>query len=321
MTISVDFDGTLAIGDSFEIALKQPNKDMISKVNQLKESGCTILIVTARGAKDLSVTERELKYTEQISSWLNFYQVKYDKISFLKEYADLYIDDLSLNVNIKTVEELSKGFTENKVYRVDDYIWKQGSTIADELLWYRAFKKKEHIPKIYSINRTTLCMEYIQHQPLVDLKLVTRVIDSYMYYPRMNDLSFGAYIDNIHNHVVRTGIHNGAKLLCLLRTMEIQPTFAHGDLSIENILVTVDGKVKLIDPLYCERRFGSYILDIAKLLFTLKFFKEEYAMFDKLKEEFGYVVEMDCLIASEALRVASYKPQYKFIAENLINEL
>ena len=85
------------------------------------------------------------------------------------------------------------------------------------------------------------------------------------------------------------------------------------------MIPTTNG-LKLIDPLYSKYKFGSYELDIAKLCFSFKFYKNDCASFNYVKHK-SHITYIDTLIAAEAVRVASYKNEYSFIAENLINEL
>jgi hypothetical protein len=69
--------------------------------------------------------------------------------------------------------------------------------------------------------------------------------------------------------------------------------------------------------------FGCYVIDYAKLLFSLKFYSHDLMKYNML---YGRLVEeyeqyLPTLIACECVRVATYKKQFSFIAENLINEL
>jgi hypothetical protein len=53
---------------------------------------------------------------------------------------------------------------------------------------------------------------------------------------------------------------------------------------------------------------------------SFKFYKNDSASFNYIKEK-SKIDYIDILIAAESVRVASYKKEYSFIAENLINEL
>ncbi len=105
-TISVDIDGTLTkevFGleetdfETWEELYKNrtPRKDVIKLINILFKFG-TITIYTSRYEEDRKVTEE----------WLNFHNVKYDKLLLDKLRTDVYIGDDAMNV-----EELLKIIT------------------------------------------------------------------------------------------------------------------------------------------------------------------------------------------------------------------
>ena len=86
MVIVIDFDGTLALGDTNDITKMHPNLKLVNLLNQMYEDGNYIKIVTARGCKSCSnIQERENKYNIIITKWLTTYNVKYHELSFNKE--------------------------------------------------------------------------------------------------------------------------------------------------------------------------------------------------------------------------------------------
>ena len=97
--IAVDFDGTLTIGNKDDILSNEPNLNLIQYLQNLRKSiHCHIKIVTARGAKkNLSLYEKKNKYQSLIEKFCHQYSIPYDEISFNKEYAHLYIDDMTIN--------------------------------------------------------------------------------------------------------------------------------------------------------------------------------------------------------------------------------
>ena len=63
MVIIIDFDHTLALGDTSDINKMSPNLKLVSLINQMYNDGNTIKIVTARGCKSCnSFNERHKKY-------------------------------------------------------------------------------------------------------------------------------------------------------------------------------------------------------------------------------------------------------------------
>jgi len=231
---------------------------------------------------------------------------------------DIYIDNFSFR-NVKQ-RDLSTGFTQNSVIKQRNKVIKTGVTVTHENDWYNAYKNKKHLPKVLNYQNNQITLEFVQRNTDINLDDIFELIDVYKTYDKLNELTFSSYIDNIKNHLSQnSNITNGQKLLNFLNKLSIVPTFCHGDLSVMNMIPTTNG-LKLIDPLYSKYKFGSYELDIAKLCFSFKFYKNDCASFNYVKHK-SHITYIDTLIAAEAVRVASYKNEYSFIAENLINEL
>jgi hypothetical protein len=231
---------------------------------------------------------------------------------------DIYIDNFSFRQH--NTKNLSTGFTNNIVFKNKNTIIKNGSTILDEVIWYQSYKNKKNIPNIIKYDNNSLVLEYIKRNDDINLDDILELITHYKNYDKLNNLGFEYYIQNISNHLSNNKtITNGYMLLNALNLLKIIPTFCHGDLSVMNIIPTKLG-LKLIDPLYSKDKYGSYELDIAKLCFSYKFYKNDSASFNYIKNK-SHISYLDILIAAEAVRVSSYKKEYSFIAENLINEL
>ena len=202
-------------------------------------------------------------------------------------------------------------FSTNVVERMGDQFKKSGSTTIDELIWYSNYPQKQHLPN-------TILLQAVESVGDVDLDEVIKIVETYKSFQPINKLTFDSYYDRILFHVEKSDVPNAHQLLDNLKGINLEPTFAHGDLSIKNIIQSVEG-VKLIDPLY-YRNFGSYILDYAKLAFTLKFYNNDVEGFEKIKAQANHP-KFDVLVASECARVATYRRQFDFVLENLINEL
>ena len=207
--------------------------------------------------------------------------------------------------------QLTGGFTTNIVERYGDMVKKTGTSTVDELIWYSAYPTKKHLPN-------TIALEFIESVGAVDLDEVITIVEAYKSFQPLNKTTFATYYDRILYHIEKSDVPNGYKLIEKLKFVTLEPTFAHGDLSIRNIIQSKDG-VKLIDPLYLKN-FGSYILDYAKLAFTLKFYDGNVDGFEKIKAQANFS-SFDVLVACECARVATYRRAFDFVLENLINEL
>nr|DAF95419.1 MAG TPA: capsule biosynthesis phosphatase [Myoviridae sp. ctCo31] len=101
--IIFDFDNTIGLhktDDTSDISKCEPNISLIQTINKLYENGFYIKILTARG--HLSCKSREQadkKYRPIIEKWLSDNNVLYNELSFNKDLALYYVDDLSLLPN------------------------------------------------------------------------------------------------------------------------------------------------------------------------------------------------------------------------------
>lgn len=218
-------------------------------------------------------------------------------------------------IRIGTLPDIVGSFTGNKLSVI-----KEGSTVNDELEWYAAYEDKGDIPNVKRKDFYALQMDLLCPVGPIEPGKVLEIVERYRYYPRMNNHDFEFYRERIRTHLVANPISNAEKLIEDLKYTTLTATFCHGDLSTRNIIKTAEGH-KLIDPLYSVSKFGSYVLDYAKLLFSLKFYENNVEGFDTVKGFVGNQVKIDTLIASECVRVATYNRKFNFIAENLINEL
>ncbi len=139
MVIVVDFDGTLALGDTSDIPSMKANISLVNILNAMYEDGNEINIVTARGAKSCrNEKEREAKYFDTITSWLIENNVSYNKLSFKKVYGDVYFDDKCINVKESlTYSLLDSRFTDNKVRRINNFVVKRSKSSVSEYKWYK----------------------------------------------------------------------------------------------------------------------------------------------------------------------------------------
>lgn len=109
--IIFDFDNTIAIhpsSDTSDISKCKPNLTLIEVINKLYENGFYIKILTARGNLSCkSRAEADIKFRPIIEKWLKDNQVLYNELSFNKDLALYYVDDLSLTPHdIKELEKL-----------------------------------------------------------------------------------------------------------------------------------------------------------------------------------------------------------------------
>jgi len=87
MRIAIDIDGFLTMeSEGHDYLIRTPNKDNIERVNQLRKTGCFILLFTSRFEEDRFIT----------LDWLKEHGVEFDEVVFGKPKVDCYVDDISL---------------------------------------------------------------------------------------------------------------------------------------------------------------------------------------------------------------------------------
>lgn len=329
MVIVIDFDGTLALGDTSDINKMHPNVKLVSLINEMYNDGNYIKIVTARGCKSCSnIQERVNKYETVISNWLKTHNVCYHELSFNKEYGDVYVDDRCYNIK-ETIfyNKLDSKFTENKVRRINDCVVKKSSSSKQEVNWYnKAIEIGIDIPSVLSYDRDTIATSFIDGKSCENIDLILNTLKKFKNTKPTNKVNFNSYIERIKTHLHNNPqIKESKKLIGLLNTINPPNTFNHGDFSTHNMIET-EGKLYLIDPIYSEDLFQSYAIDAAKHLFSTLYYSLNPGLYNQCYNEYIIKlniseIELDILIACESIRVANRKKQFIDISNNLIDTL
>jgi tRNA A-37 threonylcarbamoyl transferase component Bud32 len=329
MVTVVDFDGTLALGDTADINTMYVDPKIVSLVNKMYDDGNTIKIVTARGSKSCStIAQREEKYRDTVLNWLLANGVKFHELSFNKEYGDVYIDDRAYNVDSTIFyEKLDSKFTTNKVRRINNCVVKITTNSSDEVAWYnKALEIELNIPGVLSYDRDTIATRYIEGTYCSNVNLVLDTLSKFKNTLPTNKVNFSTYVDRITNHLQNNpSIQNKSKLLAKLATINPPNTFNHGDFSIHNQIESAN-KLYLIDPIYSEDIYQSYVLDAAKHLYSVLYYALDSDFFNICYNQYINKLgikkdELDILIACESVRVCNRKKQLTDITNNLIDAL
>jgi tRNA A-37 threonylcarbamoyl transferase component Bud32 len=291
--------------------------------------GNYIKIVTARGCKSCStIKEREDKYGKIITNWLNINGVTYNELSFNKEYGDAYIDDRGYNIKDTIYyNKLDSKFTNNKVRRINDCVVKKSDSTIQEVSWYnKALEIGLDIPSVLSYDKDTIATSFIEGSSCYNVDLILNTLRKFKNTKSTNKVNFNSYIERIENHIKNNPlIKSGNKLIDKLNSINPPNTFNHGDFSTHNQIES-EGKLYLIDPIYSEDVYQSYVIDAAKHLFSVLYYNldadfynicyNEYITKLDIKEE-----ELNILIASESIRVSNRKKQLIDVTNNLIDIL
>ena len=301
MIISIDFDNTLAMGNG-AIELREPNRELIERLNKVEGYK---KIVTARGARfGLDDESKRKIYELPIKIWLENHGVKFDEISFNKEYAHLYIDDMTIRPD-EDFKQIESKFTKNQIIQTKESVIKYCNTALNEAKWYElAGYEGLNIPKVLFVNDELLITQKIvgtkpTPEDILELLIKFKDIKSYL------QADFQNYIDNISNLRIKDLLGDIAK--------QMKPTFFHGDLSTTNVICRF-GKTYLIDPNY-KGIFGNYQTDAGKAIWSFLVYERDLQAAKRISHDKNVWL----LAAAEGSRVAKYNENYKSFVNNILD--
>lgn len=151
-----------------------------------------------------------------------------------------------------------------------------------------------------------------------------------------SDKAWDSYVSRLDGHVEMgpTDEMKEAYRLCQWAA-PLPPSFCHGDLTLENILIDSDGTCVLIDPNFKPGLFQSHILDLGKLLQSTharyhKVFSSHHAadlsrhdawLVERLKKEDLWKESLLACI-SHVMRLRKYRPEeQRPLADQMLSQL
>jgi len=309
LILSVDFDGTLALGNKSHITSCEPNYRLIDQLNALKSTtNVYIKIVTARGAKNkLSTEEKEKKYLKLIEQFCVQYSIPFNEISFNKEYAHLYIDDMTINPYDSFNGYITE-FTKNKIILTDYSVIKSCSSSLLEKEWYLLAKHLVKTPKVLFCNDELIITERIHKDSDLAVTDILYLLEIFKN-NTINNYNFKTYLQNI---IIPKNSSKKTKEI-LNNLPEHNGTFFHGDLSLSNI-IKHKNNLYLIDPNY-KYIFGSYLTDAGKAFFSYIAYEYDYQSAKQIQNKYGDIV-LNFAVA-EGSRVCKYRPEYISFVNNI----
>ena len=275
----------------------------IAFCNGLYNLGHKIIIHTSRGmlTNNNNIQEIEKKYSAKIKNILQKNKIKYHELIFGKPFADIYIDDKSIN----SFDDLNKksGFYSGLKYETrfmhniidtGDKVIKSGVSIENEIFYYKNIPKElsKFFPIIYDSNKKEeMIMEKIKgvcaSELLLNLQLskenllqIINSLNEIHSHTKIDSTSdwyysgklFERYYKNIsfYNNLGIT--ENEIIELCKLSKVS-HDCVIHGDSVFTNIFLTQDNQIKLIDPRGKNQNsntiYGASCYDFAKMLQSL----------------------------------------------------
>lgn len=323
--VIVDFDDTIATTTTRDWNTAIPHWDVINKMNNLYDKGWEVWIVTARGQLSCNGDwkKADKKYRAIIEEWLANHSVKYHELKFEKYLASYYIDDKAMLpedfVDLE-IREIKTGWSGAKVEKRGDRIFKTHTDSIDAAKWYNMAAPLVNVPIVHSMIGQTLSLEYLEDNgAYFKMDDVNDAINKFSLYPI--NISFDFYIERMQKHYKANDdfyeIDNLLKTPLIKEFCDKHVSFMHGDLSLENIIQTDKG-MYLIDPIYNERQWSSYLLDISKMMHSYRKYNRmfEYEVFtngwvQKFNQNFGVDVAryiLQVLEVTQWIRVVKYIP-------------
>lgn len=309
--VAVDFDGTLCLGNKSHITLGEPNYSLIKKLQKLKNTlNVYIKIVTARGAKNkLSTQDKIIKYQKLIEQFCFIYKIPYDEISFNKEYADLYIDDMTVD-QYADFQPLKSTFTNNNIIFTKQTVIKKSNSALFEKQWYEIAEPYFNVPKVLFYNDETIITEKINKTNNITIDQYISILSNFQTLTIPN-FPYESYINNLPN--IEYSSTKTLMVIDYISKNHLMPTFFHGDVSGFNF-INNNNNIFMIDPNY-KYIFGNYITDAGKLYFSLVAYEKNIHEANILVNKFGKDVLYYAV--SEGLRVCKYNSNYISIVNNI----
>jgi len=337
-TIICDVDDTISFTTTHDWENASPNIPVINKINKLYDEGWTVILMTARGQISCNgdFKEADKKYRSLMETWLKRNEVKYHILSFEKYLASYYIDDKSLTpedfIDID-IREIKTGWSGAHIEKRGTRVFKTHKDSLDAAKWYNMAAPLINVPIVYNVIGNTIALEYLEDSgQRFKIEEINRVINIFSMYRTY--VPFGNYIERIQSHCDYNGEFH--EIIPLLKEKEEYfnqfNTFCHGDFSVENIIQTNKGMF-LIDPIWNEQNWSSYLLDISKMLHSFRKYNRmfEYEVFLNgwIRNNGSSLDEysLKLLEATQFIRVLKYvknpetKAQLKDITRKLLNEL
>jgi len=175
----------------------------------------------------------------------------------------------------ETIVKFLNGHSGSKVMLMESnrlFIRKVGNTERNFKKLTDLLSEDYPVPEIYSFSDDVLDMEYIHGLDIANYLLynnisklnsfISNTIDKFKHTSKLKDYT-EVYYKKL-NYLDQDCVFPFTKDELIRRLPKFLPsTQYHGDMTLENIICSDDGKFYLIDPL--ESEYDSYIFDIAKM--------------------------------------------------------
>lgn len=354
--IICDLDDTLSFTLNRDFENATPNLALIEKLNKLSAKGYEVHIVTARGQISCNGDSKKAseKYRGQILNWLDIHNVSWVSLSFEKKLARYYIDDKAISPEkFLELEFDSVGKSGAHITMDTEFVYKEFKTFEEAQSLIDWSNKAEDytrdrmfsisgliiIPKIHTLIGNEIKMDRLRDLPhtLESLKRVFNLALIFSNFKPQFKQNPMLYFQNIFSHLQSIGtghyeveftravsekLMGESSMLEMLNSLSKNKSFSHGDYTIQNVLNVGDYNIGLIDPIHSENKYSSYLLDLAKLKWSLILEKDPTWLDYFNKEVRGIGPNFNNLVICEGIRTLKYcVPSEKLYRMEIIEEL
>lgn len=158
-----------------------------------------------------------------------------------------------------------------------DFVVKTCSQAKGQVAWFREAEKTGiipgfRLPQVEAISESQYRIEYIAGfsatmlTSVSEFKKLVDLAEHWASKPSTTNATWDSYLERLQNHVAASNSPLMQEAFDVVVQYNFPRSFCHGDLTLENVLVTGEGELVLIDPNYSFDLYQSWILDLGKLL-------------------------------------------------------
>lgn len=231
-----------------------------------------------------------------------------------------------------------------------DFVLKECSNAREQVEWFghadcRGLVDGVVLPYVELVTPTAYKIEYVagysatQITATQDMQRLINLVEHWRKQPAASSADWDDYLERLEGHVAVSNSAQMEAALALASRYNLPGSFAHNDLTLENVLVRNSGEMVLIDPNYSNGLFQSWLLDYGKLLQSVH--SDYHRVFNSspgsdpeplLKYLKGYLVKEGiwelALVAelTHLIRLRKYRPESEWrlvdqILEKIMNEM
>ena len=291
-TLCVDVDDTISTTYNRDYVNSLPIEGMIEKLNKLYLEGWEVIYFTARGQLSTGYNIAEIERTRRpvLEAWLKKHNVLYTQLIMGKPFADYYIDDKAMTPDDfmqTTFGQKLEGRSGAEVSRVNDLVIKVCDNAQMQVDWLNYWEEvlmddkwetSFLTPKIVDSAPSVYRMKYVEPKDKstkVTGELVLDWVDTILQFQELEPLE--GYGGTFESYVTRsTRMLNEDLKEQVLSIAEHYPhmdqyqSFCHGDLTLDNIIVTHDihaGPMNfMIDPSIQKGVWSSWLIDVGRFM-------------------------------------------------------